>query len=106
MRTRCGGRKHFGYQAGAALPMLHMSVLTGFYYLRTLIAPVGDSVALFAATGVAPYLLCLYPARQMCGAINESRQLLNIPMLQLHLIVSRAILYRQRIRAASARVIT
>lgn len=93
MRTRYGGRNHFGYLAGVALPMLHMSVLTGFYYLRTLMAPVGDSVALFAATGVAPYLLCLYPARQMCGAINENRQLLNIPMLQpLHLIVSRAIL--------------
>jgi capsular polysaccharide transport system permease protein len=58
MRTRYGGRNHFGYLAG-----------------------------------VAPYLLCLYPARQMCGAINENRQLLNIPMLQpLHLIVSRAIL--------------
>jgi capsular polysaccharide transport system permease protein len=93
MRTRYGGRNHFGYLFGIALPMFHMSVLTGFYYLRTIIAPVGESAALFAATGVAPYLLCLYPARQMCGAINENRQLLNIPMLQpVHLMISRAIL--------------
>ncbi len=93
MRTRYGGRNHFGYLLGIALPMLHMSILTGFYYLRTLIAPVGESAALFGATGVAPYLLCLYPARQMCGAIQDNRQLLNIPMLQpLHLMISRAIL--------------
>lgn len=93
MRTRYGGRNHLGYLVGIALPMLHMSVLTGFYYVRTLIAPVGDSAALFAATGVAPYLLCLYPARQMCGAISDNRQLLNIPLLQpLHLMMSRAIL--------------
>jgi capsular polysaccharide transport system permease protein len=93
MRTRYGGRSHFGYLLGIALPMLHISILTGFYYLRTLIAPVGESAALFAATGVAPYLLCLYPARQMCGAIHDNRQLLNIPMLQpLHLMISRAIL--------------
>ncbi|MGJ0507199.1 MAG: ABC transporter permease [Methylocystis sp.] len=93
MRTRYGGRNHFGYLFGIALPVLHMSVITGFYYLRTLIAPVGESAALFAATGIAPYLLCLYPARQMCGAIAENRQLLSIPMLQpLHLMISRAIL--------------
>lgn len=93
MRTRFGGRSHFGYLLGIAMPMLHMSVITGFYYLRTAIAPVGDSTALFAATGIVPYILCLYPAREMCKAIAENRQLLNIPLLQpFHLMISRAIL--------------
>lgn len=93
MRTRYGARSHFGYLFGIALPMLHMSIITGFYYIRTLIAPVGDNAALFAATGVAPYILCLYPAREMCKTILENRQLLNIPLLRpFHLMMSRVIL--------------
>lgn len=93
VRTRYGGRSHLGYILGIMIPLLHMSVITGTFLIKTAISPVGDSPGLFVATGVIPYILCLYPAREMPRTLMENRQLLAIPMLQpIHLMVSRAIL--------------
>jgi capsular polysaccharide transport system permease protein len=93
MRTRYGGRSHLGYIFATMIPLLHMTVITGLYYLRTIVAPIGDNAGLFIATGIVPYILCIYPAREMPRAIFENRQLLAIPMLQpIHLMVSRALL--------------
>jgi capsular polysaccharide transport system permease protein len=92
MRSRFGSN-HFGYLIAIGWPLSHMAVLTAAFLLRTEIAPVGDSPTMFIATGVVPYILCLYPARMMALAISENRQLLNIPIIMpLHLIFSRCIL--------------
>ncbi|WP_457797981.1 ABC transporter permease [Methylocystis sp. S23] len=93
MRTRYGGRSHFGYIWGTMIPLLHMTVITGMYYVRTIVAPIGDNPSLFVATGIVPYILCLYPAREMPRTLFENRQLLAIPLIQpIHLMISRAIL--------------
>jgi capsular polysaccharide transport system permease protein len=93
LRTRYGGRSHLGYIWSTTIPLLHMSVITGLYYARTLISPLGDSPTLFIVTGLVPYILCIYPGREMPRTIMENSQLLQIPLIQpLHLIVSRAIL--------------
>lgn len=93
VRTRLGGRSHLGYVWAIMLPLLHMSVITGLYLVKTAVSPLGDNPGLFMATGIVPYILCLYPAREMPRTIMENRQLLAIPMLKpIHLMVSRAIL--------------
>lgn len=92
MRTRFGN-SYLGYLIAIAWPLTHMAVITAIYFVRTQIAPVGDSPTMFVATGVIPYILCFYPGRTMATAILQNRQLLNIPALQpFHLIVSRSLL--------------
>ncbi len=92
MRSRFG-HSHIGYLIAIAWPLSHIGVITVAYLFRVTIAPVGDSPTMFIGTGVAPYILCLYPARLVATAIPQNRQLLNIPVIQpLHLIFSRCIL--------------
>ncbi|MCX7900394.1 MAG: hypothetical protein N2444_10015, partial [Methylocystis sp.] len=92
MRTRFGANP-LSYFVQVAWPLFHMAFLTAAYYLRTIVAPVGDSPALFIATGVAPYILCFYPGRLLAVTIAQNRQLLNIPVIKpIHLILSRSIL--------------
>lgn len=92
MRSRFG-HSHIGYLIAIAWPLSHIGIITLTYLLRTSIAPVGDSPTMFVATGVVPYVLCLYPARLLAMAIPQNRQLLNIPVIQpFHLIISRCIL--------------
>jgi len=93
MRTRMGSGNILGYIWATTIPLIHMSVLTALFYVKTVVSPVGDNAGLFAATGIVPYILCLYPAREMPRTLMENRQLLAIPILQpIHLMVSRAIL--------------
>lgn len=92
MRTRYGG-SYFGYLIAIMFPLGHMMILSGLYMLRTQVAPVGDSPAIFVGTGLAPYILCLYPVRTIQMSILQNRQLLNIPVIRpLHLIICRLIL--------------
>jgi len=92
MRSRFG-HSHIGYLIAIAWPLSHIGVITLLYLFRVSIAPVGDSPTIFVATGIVPYILCLYPARLLAMAIPQNRQLLNIPVIKpFHLIFSRCIL--------------
>ncbi|WP_424360117.1 ABC transporter permease [Methylocystis parvus] len=93
MRTRYGQRSHFGYLITLITPLVHISFLTAIYYVRTAVAPVGDSPALFITTGALPYIVCIYPSREAAKALMDNRQLLSIPVLQpLHLMLARCLL--------------
>ncbi len=92
MRTRFGS-SYFSFIVQIAWPLSHMTIITVLYYLRTLVSPVGDSATTFIATGVVPYILCLYPARTLCMSVTQNRYLLNIPRIQpIHLISGRFVL--------------
>lgn len=92
MRTRFGS-SYFSYLIAIAWPFSHLIFISGAYLLRTYVAPVGESPAVFIATGVVPYILCLYPARTLGMAILQGRTLLNMPILKPgHLIAARWIL--------------
>lgn len=89
MRTRFGA-SYLSYLIAIAWPLSHLIVISGGYLLRTYVAPVGESPAVFVATGVVPYILCLYPARVVGMSIFQGRMLLNIPILRpAHLIAAR-----------------
>lgn len=92
MRTRFG-TSHLSYLIAIAWPLCHLAILEGAYLLRTMIAPIGDSPAMFVGTGVIPYILCLYPGRMMAMAVFQNRHLLNIPLVKpIHLIFGRCLL--------------
>ncbi len=92
MRTRFGA-SYFGYLIAIAWPLSHLIIISGAYLLRNYVAPVGESPAVFVATGVVPYILCLYPARMLGMAAIQGRTLLNMPILKPgHLIAARWIL--------------
>lgn len=92
MRTRFGS-SYFGYLLAIAWPLSHLIIISGAYLLKNYIAPVGESPAVFVATGVVPYILCLYPARMLGMAVFQGRTLLNMPIIKPgHLIAARWIL--------------
>lgn len=92
MRTRFGNN-HIGYLLAIAWPLAHISIITLAYLVRISVAPIGDSPTIFVGTAIVPYILCFYPARMLAQAIQQNRQLLNIPVIQpVHLIFGRCIL--------------
>ena len=92
MRTRFG-RSYLSYLIAIVWPLFHILFIMGAYMLVNSFAPVGDDPAVFLATGMLPYILCLYPARQLAFALAQNRQLLNIPILRpAHLIAARLVL--------------
>jgi capsular polysaccharide transport system permease protein len=92
MRTRFG-RSYIAYLIAIGWPLSHMSAILVAYIFSNRIAPIGDDPSIFIATGAAPYVLCLYPARFTAMSITQNRPLLNFPIFRpIHLIISRALL--------------
>lgn len=92
MRTRYGG-SYLGFMIAVAWPLSHLAVLVAVRAFLTPFVPVGDNPAVFFASGILPYILCLYPARMMAMAVVQNRNLLVIPPITpLHLVFGRAAL--------------
>lgn len=88
MQTRFG-RSYFSYVIAVAWPLSHAVFILVAYLLVNKLAPVGDDPAIFALTGVLPYILCFYPGRVMPVIFLQNRQLLNIPVVRpIHIIAS------------------
>jgi capsular polysaccharide transport system permease protein len=92
MRTRFG-RSYISYIIAIGWPLVHLLILVGIYILRNNVAPIGDRPAIFIATGVIPYILCVYIARMLGMSVAQGRSFLNIPAIKpIHLIASRWVL--------------
>ncbi len=92
MRTRFG-RSYVSYLLSIGWPLVHLLVMFIAYLLTHKIAPIGDDPSVFAATGLAPYILALYPARFTAMAAFQNKQLLLFPIVSpFQLILARAIL--------------
>lgn len=91
MRTRFG-RSYLGYLIAIAWPLTHLVVIVTIGVSVNKLMPMGGDPTVFIATGVAPYILCLYPSRLMGYAIELNKPLFLFPAVRpLDLIVSRAI---------------
>lgn len=93
-RTRFGGRGgSFTYLMAIGLPLLHLFGLMLIPLAFTKVTPLGSDFAVFAATGVLPYILCLYPSRMTMLCLVENRPLLAFPVVKPpDLIVARALM--------------
>lgn len=89
MRTRFGA-SYLSYLIAIGWPLSHLLIITGAYLIKTAVAPIGDSPAIFVGTGVIPYILCIYPARLSGMSVSQGKNLLGLPILKpIHLIVAR-----------------
>lgn len=87
--------RYFGNGLGMlfsmAWPMAHMGVILAMNSGR--IAPYGDSIVLYAATGVIPFMAFNYPSRFLCVGTVNNRQFLNYTIINVFdIILSRAVL--------------
>jgi capsular polysaccharide transport system permease protein len=87
------GAGFFGYLVAIGIPFIHLVCLMILPLIVDQIAPIGTDYALFVATGVLPYILCLYPARMTMLCLADSASLLGFPIVKpLDVIAARAIL--------------
>lgn len=92
MKTRFGGSYH-NYIIAVLWPTVHMGVLLTAYVFAHSVAPMGSEPAVFAATGILPYILCLYPARFMTASVSQNKSLLQFPHVKpIDIIIGRAVL--------------
>ncbi len=92
MRTRFG-RSFMGYVIIVGWPLTHLLGLMSLYLVTRRVAPVGASVPIFLATGVLPYILCLYPARMIMVSLSANLPLLQFPVVKAtDVVLARGIL--------------
>lgn len=92
MRTRFG-RSFFGYVIIVLWPLTHLLGLMALYLLIRRAIPIGTSAPVFLATGILPYILCLYPARMIMMSLVQNQPLLYFPVVKsFDVIVARGML--------------
>jgi capsular polysaccharide transport system permease protein len=92
MRSRFG-TGFVSYLVAIGIPFFHLLFLMAGPVLANQIAPLGTDYALFVATGVLPYILCLYPARMIMLCLVDSGPLLAFPIVKpLDVMIARALL--------------
>ena len=91
VRTRFGGTL-LGYVVTVAWPLTHAIVVMLVYLTIRRLAPIGSSASVFLATGILPYVLCLYPARMISMSISLNQPLLYFPVVKsFDLVLARCI---------------
>ena len=92
MKTRFG-RTHVAYLIAIAWPLAHMLGIMGVQFAIGRVVPIGTDLAVFAATGLLPYILCIYPARMMMQAIKLNQPLLLFSIVKTtDMLIARGIL--------------
>ena len=92
VKTRFGG-KAANYLVAVLWPLSHIVVLILAYTLMGRPPPLGDSAALFFATGLLPIMIFQYSSRLMMQAHMTNAPLLNFPIVTfLDLVFARAML--------------
>ncbi|MFH6785666.1 MULTISPECIES: ABC transporter permease [Methylobacterium] len=91
IRTRFGGTM-WGYAVAVGWPCAHILVITSFYALRHIPAPIGDSIVLFAVSGLSPYIILNYMSRKMMEGPLMNKQLIYFPQVKFFdVVMSRAL---------------
>lgn len=91
-KTRFGDSK-LGYAWAILEPLVHVAVLSLFYYTLNRVSPVGKSVELFFATGYFAFMFYDKTATRVTGAITANKALLHLPIVKnMDVILARAFL--------------
>lgn len=92
MRTRFG-RSYWGYAIAVLWPLTHLMAMTLIFTFMRRAAPIfGDNNAVFVATGVAPYILAMYPSRTTSTAVDTHKSVLMFSVIRpLDLMLARAV---------------
>lgn len=88
------GRSPGGYLWAILEPSLAVALLSAIFSLAVRNPPVGESFALFYATGYLPFMLFNDVANKSATALNYSRPLMNYPAVTfLDALLARALLH-------------
>lgn len=92
MRTRFG-RTALGFAIAVAWPLTHLLVMVGVAEAVSRVVPLGTNSTVFFATGIMPYILCLYPGRMMMLSIEQNKPMLLFPVVKvIDIVLARAFL--------------
>ena len=92
MRTRFGS-SHYSYLVALMWPYLHLLAVVASYRILGRAAPLGTDPTTYFALAIIPFILYLYPMRQISFAVIHNRPLLYFPRVKvLDLIAARIIL--------------
>lgn len=91
IRTRMFGSA-FGFLFVIAWPLSHILILVFLYSALNRIAPFGDSMPLWVATGAVPFMVFSYMSRFMALSVVQNRPLLYFPIISVtDILFARAI---------------
>ncbi|MGF3023032.1 ABC transporter permease [Methylobacterium aquaticum] len=91
IRTRFGGTM-WGYSIAVLWPCAHVLVITAIYAIMRKPTPIGDSIVLFAVSGLSPYIILNYMSRKMMEGPLQNKQLIYFPQVKFFdVVMSRAI---------------
>lgn len=91
MRTRFGA-SIWGYAVVVLWPCAHVFILIAIYSFQKVPAPIGDSSALFFATGAVPVLIFQYISREVMKSVIVNKPLTYYPQVKLFDLVFSRIL--------------
>lgn len=91
IRTRFFGSA-WGFLIVIAWPLTHILILLGIYLVMGRTAPYGDSVSLWFATGIVPFICFSYMSRFITFGVVMNRPLLGYPIVKItDIIFARAV---------------
>ncbi|WP_162561109.1 ABC transporter permease [Methylobacterium terrae] len=91
IRTRFGGTI-WGYSIAVGWPCAHILVITAAYAIMHRPTPIGESIVLFAVTGLSPYIILNYTSRKMMEGPLQNRHLIYFPQVKFFdVVISRAL---------------
>ena len=92
MKTRFGTGL-VSYVIAIGIPFLHLVFMMVIPLSINAVAPIGLDYGLFVATGLLPYILCLYPSRMTMLCLVDGASLLGFPIVKsLDVMLARACL--------------
>jgi capsular polysaccharide transport system permease protein len=92
IKTRFFG-SGLGYLLAIAWPLAHILIIVAIYSSIRRVAPYGDSIVLFVATGALPFMIFSYLSRFMMISVMYARPLLAFPEVKvLDILLASALL--------------
>lgn len=92
MKTRAG-TSFVGYFMMMVVPLLHLGAVVMIYHLTGRQIPVGTDPIVYLSLSVLPFVVFLYPSRQIMISVTSNRPLLAFPRVTiLDIIVARGLL--------------
>jgi capsular polysaccharide transport system permease protein len=102
IRTRAG-KFYSGYLIIFLMPFLHLSVVVTAFVELGRIAPTGTQPIIFFGLSILPFVVFVYPSRQIVVALAANRPLLYFPRVKImDVIIARSLLETANGMAVSA----
>lgn len=87
------GRRPINYLLVLALPIGHFVLTAGVWVVLKKPVPIGNSNLIFFATSLLPYVVWVFPFRQIAQAVNTNRPLLYFSRVKIiDIMIARSIL--------------